>query len=324
MKKLSLEELFSTQKKNLDDFFNHIDLESVEALLDRISNTKGIIFVTGVGKSGFIAQKIASTLVSMGIKSMFMPPTNALHGDLGIVDSDDSFMVLSKSGESDELLSLIPFIRNRGAPITAIVSKENGRLAKASDYVILLPMGPELCPYNIIPTTSTEVQLIFGDILAVALMQKRDLTLHEFALNHPAGKIGKRLSLKVDDLMLKGDKIPFCSREDKLMDVLVELSEKRCGCLLVVDKEKRLEGIFTDGDLRRALQNHGSKISEFYLKDLKINSPKTISPEKMAWEAMQLMESDQKHPFMVLPVVDENRVVKGLIKMHDIVQSGIN
>lgn len=316
--------MFSSQQKNLNVFFENIYLESIEKLLDTISNTKGILFFTGVGKSGFIAQKISATLVSMGIKSMFLPPTNALHGDLGIVDSDDAFIFLSKSGESDEILNLIPYIRNRGAHITAVVSKKNGRLAKASDHVIFLPMDKELCPYNIIPTTSTEIQLIFGDILAVALMQRKNLSLNQFAVNHPAGKIGKRLSLKVEDLMLKGAKLPLCKKNQKLMDVLVELSEKRCGCLLIVDEEQKLEGIFTDGDLRRALQKHGSKVTELFLEDLRIKKPKTITPERMAWEAMDMMEADQKHPFMVLPVVDKNEILKGLIKMHDIVQSGLS
>ncbi len=318
-----LKDLFSLQRSYLNAFFDQIDLASVEKLVNRLAHVTGIIFFTGVGKSGYIAQKLAATFVSMGIKAMFLPPTNALHGDLGIVAKDDLFIFLSKSGETEEILSLIPFIRNKGAYTVSVISKKNSRLSKASDESIYLPIEKEICPFNIVPTTSTEVQLIFGDVLAVALMQKKKLTLTEFATNHPAGKIGKELSLKVEDLMLKDEKIPMAHIEQKLKDVLSEMTLKRCGCLIVVDHDKKLEGIFTDGDLRRALQNHGSKVLEYTLKEIKIGHPKTIEPQKLAWEALELMESDQKHPFMVLPVIDHHKQVKGLIKMHDIIQSGL-
>ena len=220
-------------------------------------------------------------------------------------------------------LNLVPFLRNKGAEMIALVSKENSKLAKACDREIYLPLEKELCPYDTIPTTSPEVQLIFGDIVAVALMQKKNLTLDEFAHNHPAGEIGKNLSLKVEDLMLKGEMLPISHPDDMLADVLEVFTQKRCGCLLITDHENHLLGIFTDGDLRRALQRHGSKILDLQLKDLRKTTPKAIQPQKMAWEAMQLMEADQKRPFMVLPVVDENKRLKGLIKMHDILQSGL-
>lgn len=323
MKHYQLKDFFKAQRKSLDYFFDHVDLKSTEELLEVLSEVKGTIFFTGVGKSGFIAQKITASFVSLGIKSYFLSPIDALHGDLGIIDKDDLLILFSKSGESEELLNLIPFVRNREVKLIALVSEKNSRLAKASDFVMTLPMDKELCPHNIVPTTSTEIQLIFGDILAVALMQKKKLTLDEFAFNHPGGKIGKRLNIRVEDLMIKEKKIPLCHPKDKLMDVLSELSEKRCGCLLIVDDKHHLKGIFTDGDLRRALETHGPKIFDLKLSDLKTSQPKTIGPLKLAWEAMQLMEADQKRPFMVLPVVDEEKVVKGLIKMHDILQSGL-
>ncbi len=323
MKTKTLRELFVEQKNSLAHFFDNVSIKAVEEFVDRIATTSGIVFLTGVGKSGFIAQKISATLVSIGIKSMFLPPMNALHGDIGIIDKNDFFIFLSKSGESEELLNLVPFLRNKGAEMTALVSKKSSRLAKACDREIYLPIERELCPYNIIPTTSTEVQLIFGDILAIALMQRKKLSLDEFSHNHPAGSIGKNLSLKVEDLMLKGEMLPISHPSQKLSNVLEIFTEKRCGCLLITDEENHLLGIFTDGDLRRALQEHGSKILDLQLKDLKRTTPKVILSKKMAWEAMQLMEADQKRPFMVLPVVDENRHLKGLIKMHDILQSGL-
>ncbi len=323
MKTQTLKELFEMQKDSLAYFFENVNLKVIEELVEHITKSEGIIFLTGVGKSGFIAQKISATLVSIGIKSMFLPPMNALHGDLGIVDNDDFFIFLSKSGESDELLNLVPFLRNKGAKMTALVSKKNSRLAKTCGREIYLPMEKELCPYNIIPTTSAEVQLLFGDILAIALMQRKGLTLDEFSHNHPAGKIGENLALKVEDLMLKGDMLPISHPNQKLSSALEIFTKKRCGCLLITDEKNHLLGIFTDGDLRRALQKHGSKILDLQLKDLKGTTPKVILSKKMAWEAMQLMEADQERPFMVLPVVDEDGSLKGLIKMHDILQSGL-
>jgi len=323
LKQYQLDDFFKAQKKSLGYFFDHVDLKNAEKLLELLSKVKGTIFFTGVGKSGFIAQKITASFVSLGIKAHFLSPVDALHGDLGIIDKEDLLVFFSKSGESEEILNLIPFVRNREVKLVALVSEVNSRLAKASDFVMTLPMDKELCPHNIVPTTSTEIQLIFGDILTVALMQKKELTLDEFALNHPGGKIGKRLSIRVKDLMLTGKQLPFCHPEDKLMEVLNELSEKRCGCLLIVNDRHHLQGIFTDGDLRRALETHGPKVFDLKLSDLQTSQPKMIQPLKLAWEAMQMMESDQKRPVMVLPVVDEENVVKGLIKMHDILQSGL-
>lgn len=320
----TLKNLFSEQKKSLEYFFENINLSQVHALTQVLSKVKGTIFLTGVGKSGFIAQKITASLVSLGIKSYFLAPIDALHGDLGIVDQDDVVLFFSKSGESEELLNLIPFIRNRGAERIAIVSNTSSRLAKACDYLVHLPMTRELCPYDVVPTTSTEIQLLFGDVLALALMEEKKLSLDEFAKNHPGGRIGKRLSIRVEDLMLKKQSIPLCTKEDRLSEVLEELTVKRCGCVLIVNDDKQLEGIFTDGDLRRALEKYGREVFDLKMGDLKTNLPKTIHPEKMAWEAMQLMESDQKKPIMVLPVINQEKVVQGLIKMHDILQSGLS
>ncbi len=323
LKNKTLPDLFKAQKESLNYFFDHMDLSQIESLVELIKKTKGIIFFTGVGKSGFIAQKIAATFVSIGIKAMFLAPIDALHGDLGIVDTEDTFIVLSKSGESDEILNLIPCVRNKGACVVSMISKKNSRLERASDQVIYLPIDKELCPYDIVPTTSTEVQLICGDVLSVALMHQKGLSLDQFATNHPAGKIGKKLTYKVRDLMLTGDRVPFCSLEDSLEKVLPKLTEKRCGCLLIVDSNQILQGIFTDGDLRRALQMYGSQTLHLLLKDLKVSFPKVVAPEKMAWEALRIMEADQQRPFMVLPVVDDQKKVHGLIKMHDILQSGL-
>jgi arabinose-5-phosphate isomerase len=247
---------------------------------------------------------------------------NALHGDIGIVNKDDVFIMISKSGESDELLQLIPFLRNRGVKIISIVNRENSRLAKATDLSMTLPLSKELCPFDLLPTTSAATQMIFGDVLAVALMTHRGFSLEEYALNHPAGRIGRRLTLRVKDLMLTGKDIPLCQPQGKLVDSLVELSNKKCGCVLITDEEMNLQGIFTDGDLRRALQKHGSIALESTMGELMSKHPRHIAPEEMASQAILIMEANQKSPVTVLPVVKEGKVV-GVIKLHDILQSGL-
>lgn len=320
---MHLKELFTEAKRSLSFFFDHLDYTQAEKFFEKLKTCKGIIFFTGVGKSALVANKIAMTLTSTGTRALFLSPTEALHGDIGIISKDDILVILSKSGETDELLNLIPYVRNKGASVVSILSNPKSRLAKASDLFMDLPYGKELCPFNLAPTNSTSVQLIFGDCIAIALMHAKNFSLDEYAMNHPAGTIGKRIIVKVSDLMLKDDQIPFCFPENKLIETLVELSNKRAGCVLVVDQNSKLLGIFTDGDLRRALQRHGAEILQQKMSALMTPTFKTIGPENLAWDAMKMMEGDQKFPIMVLPVVKECGTVVGLIKMHDILQSGL-
>jgi arabinose-5-phosphate isomerase len=255
-----LEELFNQQRENLDYFFSSLDLHAIEKVVDLLHKTSGIAILSGVGKSGLIAQKIAQTLTSTGSRALYLSPIDALHGDIGIVTEHDLFFMLSKSGESDELLNLVPAVRNKRSLLIAIVSEPQSRLAKVADHTIVLPLKKELCPFDLAPTTSTTIQMLLGDLLAISLMRLKNFSKDQFAENHPAGRIGKRITLKVKDLMLKGPSIPTCKPQDKLVDTLVELSNKKCGCILVLDQEQELKGIFTDGDLRRALQNHGPHV----------------------------------------------------------------
>jgi arabinose-5-phosphate isomerase len=318
-----LKELFDKKQQYLNFFFQTVDLEAAEKFLQILKNCQGSMVFTGVGKSGLVAKKIAVTMTSTGTRASFLSPTNALHGDLGILSDKDVFILLSKSGESEELLTLIPYLRNKGVKLLSVVSNGNSRLAKATDYSMTLPLEKELCPYNLAPTTSTSIQLIFGDIMAIALMRHQNFSLDQYAKNHPAGSIGKRITLKVKDLMLKGNAVPICHPQDKLMDTLVELSNKRCGCVLVVDDKDVLLGIFTDGDLRRSLLNKGPQVLDLSMQQLMTYSARCIGPEKLAWDAMKMMEADQKNAITCMPVIDENRTVLGLIKLHDIVQSGL-
>jgi arabinose-5-phosphate isomerase len=318
-----LSELFKKQQGYIAQFFSKVDLTQAEKILAELAACRGNILFTGIGKSGFIAEKLAMTMISTGTKAFYLPPTNALHGDLGIIGPEDLLVLISKSGESDELLQLLPFVKLRGAKTMAWVCKEGSRLFAASDLGMVLPLVQELCPFGLSPTTSSVLQLIFGDIIAVALMQTKQFSLDQYALNHPAGLIGKQISLKVKDLMLTGDRLPLCFEEDRLQDVLHELSNKRCGCLLVLNRDREFVGIFTDGDLRRALERGGRESLEEPIASWMTISYRATHPEELALEALQLMEGGEGRRVMMLPVVEEGALV-GLIHLHDILQTGIS
>lgn len=320
---VSTRELLEKTRTELNKFFDQVDTEALDKIVDVMNASKGMIIFTGVGKSGMIAGKIAVTMTSTGTRALFLSPTDSMHGDMGFVGKGDIVFLLSKSGESDELLTLVPYLRNKGAILVALVTEAKSRLAKATDYVIELPFETELCPFNLAPTLSTTEQLIIGDILSIALMMKKKVTVEEFAANHPAGRIGKRITMKVRDLMIKDPLVPLAKPNDKLIDILVELSNKRAGCVLIIDEERKLQGIFTDGDLRRALQKYGSSVLQLTMNELMTKTAKKIGPDVLALEAMRFMEENQKFPIMVLPVVEEDMKVVGLIKLHDIIQSGV-
>jgi len=318
-----LKELLQKEREYLNNFFDQLDTEPLQQLLSFMSACKGVIFFTGVGKSGLVAKKIAMTMTSTGTRSLYLSPVDALHGDIGIVTENDLFILLSKSGESDELMNLLPILRNKHVRMVAVVSNPESRLAKACDFHVVLPVEKELCPFDMAPTISTTAQLIFGDVLAITLMRQKNFSQDQFAENHPAGRLGKRITVKVQDIMIKGSSIPICKANDKLVEVLVELSNKKCGCILIVDPKSQLEGIFTDGDLRRALQSRGEKVLDTPMGELLTHSAKWIGPNRLAWEAMQEMEGDHKKAITVMPVLEEGKKVVGLIKLHDILQTGI-
>ncbi len=320
---MRISQLFARQKGYLDYFFQNLDLGQADRFFSLCQATKGLLILTGVGKSGLVAEKIAMTLVSTGTRALYLPPTNVLHGDLGIFSPSDLLICLSKSGETEELLGLIPFIRKRGTPLAAVVSQADSRLARMADCAICLPVEKELCPFDLAPTTSTAVQLVFGDALAIALMEAKDFSLTDYASNHPAGTIGKKVTVTVEDLMWKGEQIPLALGSCQLQQVLRDFSDKKAGCLIVAGTEKKFEGIFTDGDLRRALQCRGPNVLQETLYSLMTASATTIPKHILAWEALKIMQKDPKRWITSLPVVEEGRVI-GLLRMHDIVQAGIS
>lgn len=321
--KKTLQELLHKQQSSLNYFFQNVEAAPLEKLVEILFACEGSIFFTGVGKSGLIAKKIAMTMVSTGTKALYLSPTDAMHGDIGIVSSKDIFVFLSRSGESEELLNLLPFLRNRGTYLVSVVSNAVCRLSKGCNLNIFLPLDHELCPFDLVPTTSSLIQMVFGNAMAVALMEKKQFALEQYTLNHPAGQIGKRLVVRVNDLMLTGTQMPLARSKDILVDVLVELSNKRCGCLLIVDDDMHLQGIFTDGDLRRALQASGPQALSKTLDSMMTKTPKWIAPDALAIEAIKLMEADPRHPITVLAVLEGEKKLVGLIKMHDLLQAGI-
>lgn len=315
-----LQDLFDEQRSYVNHFFETLRLEEVERVFAACLACKGLIVLTGVGKSGIIAEKIAMTLISTGTRALYLPATNLLHGDIGAVSSEDLVMMLSKSGDSQELIDLLPHLRRRGAQVIGVVSNEGSRLARGADLSVVLPVEKELCPYDLAPTTSTAVQLLFGDVLAMALMKEKGFSLEDYAGNHPSGAIGRKITLTVEELMKKGEEMPLCSGGDRLLDKIVELSDKKCGCLMALTDEGGLEGIFTDGDLRRALQSYGPGAMDMPIRELMTPSPITVAPEILAHEALARMQ--EKRYVMVAPVVNNGQVV-GLIRMHDIIHEGI-
>lgn len=317
-----LKELVEAQKKYTNHYFETLDLPAIEDLISLVSNCSGMLFLTGVGKSGFVAKKIAFTMVSTGTRAFYISPVDALHGDIGLVASNDLFLLFSKSGESEELLQLVPAIHQKGARAIAIVCSPNSRLAAVCNHSLILPCERELCPFDMAPTVSTANQLLFGDLLSVALMKRKEFSIEQYALNHPSGRLGKRASMRVRDVMLTGEKLPLCNEQTRIQDLLVELSSKRCGCVLVTDHASRLSGIFTDGDLRRCLQTHGAALLGMPIGDVMNRSPISAPPEMYAWEALKRMESIPHKRITVLPITQEGRLV-GLLHLHDLVRIGL-
>ena len=296
--------------------------EHFGAALEMILHCPGRIIVTGMGKSGIIGRKIAATLASTGTPSFFLHPAEAIHGDLGMVTQGDVILAISNSGETGEVLHILPSIRRIGARIIAMVGKPESTLAKNADIVLDVGVKKEACPLGLAPTSSTTATLAFGDALAMELLSARHFTENQFAIYHPGGSLGRKLLLTVGDIMHKGDENPLVPSDMTVKDALFVITDKGLGAVSVVDGKGRLEGLLTDGDIRRgfarSLDSLNKPVSEFMTK-----SPKTITARKLAAEALHLMESNKPHPITVLPVVDEEKRVVGLLHMTDLVHQGV-
>jgi arabinose-5-phosphate isomerase len=316
-----LREIFTRQRQFINYFFDSLEIDRAEIVLNEFLACQGMIVFTGVGKSGIIADKLAKTMMSTGTRAYHLPPLDAVHGDIGMLTDKDLVVLISKSGQSDEVINIAKLMKKRGVRTIAWVSSKTSPLASLCDLVIYLPIEREICPFDLAPTTSTAIQLIFGDVIAVALMQAKKFSIDQYAMNHPAGGIGKMIAERVEDIMSKGDELPFCAKDQLLKEVLVELSQKRCGCLLVVDQDGNLEGIFTDGDLRRALEEMGEAVLSFPMEQLQTKEWLFATKEMLVLDALKLMEGERK--VMMLPVLDGSKVV-GLVHLHHILSKGVN
>ncbi len=299
---------------------NRIDKE-FEKAVDLIYSGKGKVVLTGIGKSGLICQKIASTFTSMGTPAFFLHPAEGLHGDLGVLDKRDILIAVSKSGETDEILRILPTVKRMRIKLIAMCGSYRSTLALASDIVLNTSVKEEACSLNLAPTASTTATLALGDALAVALLERRGFKEEEFALTHPGGNLGKRLLLRVEDLMHTGREIPRVKEDTMMKDVLMEITTKRLGVTGVSNGKGELVGVITDGDLRRALEKHDD-IMKRKAKDIMTKNPKKIEKRALAARALHLME---RHAITSLFVYKNDTVKKaiGIVHLHDLLGRGI-
>ena len=296
--------------------------EHFKAAVEMIMACPGRTVITGMGKSGIIGRKMAATLASTGTPSFYLHPAEGIHGDLGMVTEGDVVIALSNSGETGEVLHILPSLRRIGAKLIAMVGNTNSTLAKNSDIVLNVGVRREACPLGLAPTSSTTAALAYGDALALALLSKRKFTASQFAVFHPGGSLGRKLLLTVEDIMHSGTENPLVKADISVQDALFVITDKGLGAVSVVDDDNKMLGVLTDGDIRRGLSK-GVDFLKRPVTELMTASPKTITKEKLAAQALHIMESNRPKPITVLPVVDAENHVIGLLHMTDLVRQGV-
>ncbi|MBK7653275.1 MAG: KpsF/GutQ family sugar-phosphate isomerase [Flammeovirgaceae bacterium] len=299
--------------ENLTQFIDN----DFEACVNEILQSKGRVVITGIGKSAIIANKIVATMNSTGTPALFMHAADAIHGDLGMIQSEDIVICLSKSGNTPEIKVLVPLLKRRGSKLVALVSNKNSYLAEHADFVLNATITEEACPNNLAPTTSTTVHLAMGDALAVCLLEMRGFSSEDFAKYHPGGALGKQLYLKVEDVF-SNNQLPLVKPDTLLKDVILEISSKRLGATAVVDDAQNLLGIITDGDLRRMLQKE-SNIAKITAAEIMSRDPKSIDKSEFAVKALQIMQEKSISQL----VVKDGAKVAGFIHLHDLLKEGI-
>ncbi len=309
-----------------------IEIEALQSVRDNLSSQfedavraiagcEGQVFVSGIGKSGIIAQKMAATFRSTGTPALFLHAVDALHGDVGVVRAGDVLLAVGKSGESGELNALLRVLKRAGVAIISITSNPTSAMAKLSDIVLNLNVPREACPLNLAPTASTTAALAVGDALAVTLMRMNEISEEDFARLHPGGQLGKRLLLRVDDVMRKGSENPIVDSEQAVREMLVAITAFRVGAISVVDKERKLLGLVTDYDIRKALEG-SDNIAAMSIVDIMNREPETVLHDVRASDALELMKA-RKKPTAVTPVLDDRGVVVGMVHLHDLVAAGL-
>ena len=307
-----------------------IEARAIAALVDRLDQQfvravdllyrcQGKVVVAGMGKSGLIGQKIAATLASTGTPAFFLHPAEGIHGDLGMLARGDLLIGISNSGETDEMLRLLPFVKRLNVPVIALTGRPNSTLGKNSDVALDVSVAEEACPLGLAPTASTTAALAMGDALAVALFQKRGFKQDDFAQFHPGGTLGRRLLVKVRDVMHQGPTLPTIRDNAPARDAVLEMTGKKLGMTTVIDSQARCVGVITDGDLRRALENR-LDINKARAADLATKNPKTIGPDELAARAVEIME---RHSITSLVVLDVGGAMVGVIHLHDLLRHGI-
>lgn len=313
-------EMLRIESAAIERAAERLDKNSVESAIKLLFECVGKVIVLGIGKSGVIAQKIAQTMTSTGTVAVFVHPSDALHGSLGVAAVGDVVIALSNSGETDEIVALLPALEKRGLKIISIVGNLDSTLARHSDVVLDASVDKEACPLNLAPTTSTTVALSIGDALAMAVMSAKGLTAEDFAVNHPAGRLGKRLTMTVQSVMHESTNI---SADAKLLDVVKAISNNSLGAVNVVDENGILKGIVTDGDLRRTIERTPPEMfAKIIAAEIMTADPITTSSDSLAFDALRLME-DRPSQISVLPVVNGSGECLGLIRLHDIVRAGL-
>ncbi len=310
-------QVIKSEANSISMLRSYVDDDFAE-VVTLILQSKGRVIITGIGKSAIIATKIVATLNSTGTPAIFMHAADAIHGDLGIIQENDTIICISKSGSTPEIKVLVPLIKNMGNVLVAMVSSPDSYLGVEADFVLRSTVEQEACPLNLAPTNSTTAQLVLGDALAVCLLEGRGFTADDFAKSHPGGALGKKLYTRVVDLMMK-ENPPKVYPETILSEVLVEMSFKRMGAVGVIDKEDKLQGIITDGDLRRML-GKSLDVGALVAQDVMSRAPKTTNPEELAIEAYNIME---QYSITQLAVTDQKGTYLGLIHLHDILKEGI-
>jgi arabinose-5-phosphate isomerase len=317
--KASALQVIDTEARAIEELKGRID-ESFLRACALMFECPGRVVVSGMGKSGHIARKIAATLASTGTPAFFVHPGEASHGDLGMITPKDVVLALSNSGETDELLTILPLLRRQGIPLIVMSGNDSSSLARLADVHLDVSVPTEACPLGLAPTASTTAALAMGDALAVALLEARGFTSDDFARSHPAGSLGRRLLLHIADVMHSGDKIPRVQLGATMSEALVEMTRKGLGMTAVVDEDGRLAGVFTDGDLRRALDDEDIDLRSTALASLMTPHPKTIGADKLAVDAARLMEDHKIHALLVVDA--ENRVV-GALNIHDLLRARV-
>lgn len=318
MAKKIAKRVLKIERDAISDLIKRIDSD-FERAVNAIYSIKGRVIVTGMGKPGFIAQKISATLSSTGTPSLYLHPAEALHGDLGRVTKDDLVLALSNSGETDEIIKFLPIVRKIGAKLIAMVGNIKSTLAKNADYIIDTSVKREACSLGLAPTTSTTAMLAMGDALAVALLDKKGFKEKDFAFFHPGGILGKRLLLTVGDIMRKGHDNPIVNGNMTVKKVLLAITKARAGSASVTDSKGRLTGIFTDGDLRRHIKDEPDLINK-KVKDVMTKNPVTIKKERLAAEAFDILRSKKIDE---IPVVDGKKRPIGLVDVQDLLKAGL-